>query len=122
MCGQDRSAEEILRSGAATPIERARLLAALARSAGLCARVGLLYRDEEPSFHAVCELGVMASWTAFDPLAGQFFIMTHRPYASIWDLMRHPPVLDRHPEHGRKATIDSSYYVAAAVAPAAVED
>ncbi len=110
--GRDRAEEAILASGGATPLERARLLALLAQAAGLASRVCLLYREppDAPAFHAVCELFIMGSWTVFDPLAGQLFLMTHRPYASAWDLLRDPKIAARHPEHGRKPTLDASFY------------
>lgn len=110
--GRDRSEEEVLRSGAATPLERARLLALLAQAGGIASRVCLLYREpaDEPAFHAVAELFVMGAWAVFDPLAGQLYMMTHRPYASAWDLMRDPQIAARHPEHSRKPTLDASFY------------
>src|SRR5581483_1608794 len=43
--GRDRGEEEILRSGEATPLERARLLALLAQAGDLASRVCLLYRE-----------------------------------------------------------------------------
>jgi hypothetical protein len=115
--GLDRSPEQIRRSGDATALERARLLAVLARAAGLIARVCLLYREAEPAFHAVVEIRIMDAWTVFDPLANQFFIMTHRPYASAWDIQRQPAVVDRHPDHGRKTTVDSSFYRTVGITP-----
>jgi hypothetical protein len=108
--GEDRDEHRILASGAATPLERARLLALLSQMTGIASRICLLYRDREPRFHAVCELGIMGAWALFDPLANQAFLVTHHPYASAWDLMRRPAIVDSHPEHGRKPTIDSSFY------------
>lgn len=110
--GRDRAEEEILRAGEATPLERARLLALLAQAASIASRVCLLYREPsaEPPLHAVAELLIMGAWAVFDPFAGQIFMMTHRPYASAWDLMRDPQIAARHPEHGRKPTLDASFY------------
>lgn len=110
--GRDRSEEEILGSGEATALERARLLALLAQAAGIASRVCLLHREPpaDPAFHAVAELFIMGAWAVFDPLAGQLFLMTHRPYASAWDLMRDPQIAARHPEHDRKPTLDASFY------------
>lgn len=114
--GADRDADAVFTSGAATPIERARLLAALCRVSGLAARLCLLYRDQPPDFHAVCEIGIMGRWSLFDPLANQFFHLSHVGYASAWDIMNRPAIVDGHPEYGRKPTIDSSFYRVVAVA------
>jgi transglutaminase-like putative cysteine protease len=114
--GSDRDDDTVLDSGQATPLERARLLAALCRVARLAARLCLLYRDQEPGFHAVCEVQIMGRWSLFDPFANQFFHLSHLGYASAWDVMRRPAIVDAHPEHGRKSTIDSSFYHTVAVA------
>ncbi len=110
--GQDRSEVEVFVSGAATALERVRLLAVAAHLCGIAARICLLYgaTGSRPTFHAVCELGIMGGWAVFDPLANQSYLVTHHPYASAWDLMRRPAIVDAHPEHGAKATIDSSLY------------
>lgn len=109
--GRDRAEEDALRSGEATPLERARLLALLAQAAGLGARLCLLYRPGMASdFHAVAELWIMNAWSVFDPLAGQSYLRAHRGYATAWELNRAPVLVDQHPEHGRKPTIDSSWY------------
>lgn len=113
---QDRSVTDILASGEATAIERARALATLATVCGIPARLCLLYRDQQPGFHAVAELRIMASWAVFDPLAGQYYLVTHHPYASAWELMRRPAIADSHPDHGRKPTVDSSFYRTAYIA------
>ncbi|HLZ72095.1 MAG TPA: transglutaminase domain-containing protein [Dehalococcoidia bacterium] len=121
--GRDRAEEAILASGEATPLERARLLALLAQAAGIASRVCLLYREPaaQPAFHAVCELFIMGAWAVFDPLAGQLFLMTHRPYASAWDLARDPQIAARHPEHGRKPTLDASFYRTVGIANVEIE-
>jgi hypothetical protein len=119
--GADRSEEEILHSGAAAPIERARLLAVLAGISGVPARVVFLYRRQQPSFHAVCELGIMNGWSVFDPLANQFYLLGHQGYASVWAIMQRPAIVDTHPEHGRKPTVDSSFYGTAAIAAVRLE-
>jgi hypothetical protein len=108
--GGDHSEEDVWRAGAATPLERARLLATMAQLAGIGSRICLLYRDAEPSFHAVCELRIMAAWSVFDPLANQYFVLGHQPYASAWDIKQRPAIVDRHPAHGQKPTVDSSFY------------
>ena len=113
----DRSATEILASGEAAPLERARTLALLAWITDIPARVCLLYRDTQADFHAVAELRVMDSWAVFDPLAGQFYLVTHHPYASAWDIKRRPAIADGHPDHGRKPTVDSSFYRSVCIAP-----
>lgn len=110
MHGVDRTEEEVWRAGAATPLERARLLATLAQIAGIGSRICLLYRDAEPSFHAVCELRIMDAWSVFDPFANQYFVLSHQPYASAWDINQRPAIVDRHTAHGRKPTVDSSFY------------
>ncbi len=107
---EDRDESEILASATATPLERVRLLAMLCQMTGIASRICLLYRDEEPCFHTVCELGIMGTWALFDPLANQAYLVTHHPYASAWELMRRPAIADGHAEHGRKPTIDSSFY------------
>ncbi len=121
--GLDRSEAEIYHSGTATAIERARLLAVTAQVAGIASRICLLYRaaGDQPPFHAVCELRVMGTWAVFDPLANQSFLVTHHPYASAWEIMRRPAVADMHPEHGRKPTLDSSFYRVIGIAPVKVE-
>jgi len=113
----DRSATDILASREATVLERARTLALLAWITGTPARVCLLYRDTQPDFHAVAEVIVMDSWAVFDPLAGQFYLVTHHPYASAWDIKRRPAIADGHPDHGRKPTVDSSFYRSVCIAP-----
>ncbi len=114
--GSDRASTAVLESGEATTIERARLLAALCRARGLAARLCLLYRDGQPNVHAVCEIGVMGRWSLFDPLANQFFHLSHVGYASAWDVMNRHAIVDGHPEHNYKPTIDSSFYRVVAIA------
>ncbi len=118
----DRSEAEVFASGEATAIERARVLAAAAQVSGIAARLCLLYgTGPEPAFHAVCELGVMGNWAVFDPLANQSYLVTHHPYASAWDLLRRPAIVDAHPEHGSKPTIDSAFYRVIGIASCIVE-
>ncbi len=113
---EDRTEAEILAAGSATTLERARLFAVLAQVAGIAARVCLLYRQQEPAFHAVNELRVMDTWAVFDPAANQNYLVTHHPYASAWQIMRRPAIVDSHPEHGRKPSIESSFYGAIGIA------
>lgn len=114
--GDDRNPEQILAAEAATAIERARLHGSLCRALGLPARLCFLYREDPPSLHAVCELRVMNRWSVFDPLANQFFPLSHVGYASAWDIMGRPAIVDGHPDHGRKPTIDSAFYRTVAIA------
>lgn len=116
--GVDRSPGQVLAAGTASALERARLLAALAQLAGIAARICLLYRKDGPAFHAVGELRIMAAWSVFDPLAGQCFMVPHHPYASAWEIMRRAAIVDRHPEHGRKPTVDAAFYRTVAIANA----
>ncbi|HZU77383.1 MAG TPA: hypothetical protein VFA70_11505, partial [Dehalococcoidia bacterium] len=107
---EDRTEEEILASGTATWLERARTLARLAQVRGLTARICLLYGRAPERFHAVCEVSIMNAWAVFDPLAGRYYVFPHRGYASALDLVRHPEILDKHPDHGRLTTLDAAFY------------
>ena len=108
--------EEVIRKGSNMCNEMARVLAILAQIAQIPSRyIGHMtaFDFDDPnsgSGHGVNELYIEGAWTYFD-IRGKFFQKSDGQFASAWDLIRNPSIIDKQPPDvlshmGRSASLD----------------
>jgi hypothetical protein len=104
------SEECVIGKGSPWPQELARVLAALAQTAGIPSRLVFLYREKPMALHVVAELWVDGGWALCDPCANRCYLWPHHGYASALDLQQHPRLIELAPEHGRCPYVDSGFF------------
>jgi len=100
------SEEEILKLGGGQCEDRSRLIICLCQIAGIPARFIAVYSHFRPEEnykvhggHAIIEIYVEGTWAFFDSSVLEFYcVRDDGRIASLWDLRRHPELVENQPE------------------------